>query len=89
MHQQPCHMLLGGSVMPTGMHGSCTGHRGSRLAPLLAELSVLKSWLFFCFVCFNQMWLCRSHSVCHQWDTSVANTLFPCLLPSFELDLGT
>lgn len=22
------------------------------------------------------MWLCRSHSVCHQWDTSVANTLF-------------
>jgi len=26
-------MLLGGSVMRTEMHGSCTGNRGSRLAP--------------------------------------------------------
>lgn len=32
VHRQPCHMLLGGSVMRTEMHGSCTGHRGSRLA---------------------------------------------------------
>lgn len=33
VHQQPCHMLLGGSVMRTEMHGSFTEHRGSRLAP--------------------------------------------------------
>ena len=30
VHRQPCHMLLGGSVMRTDMHGSRTGH--SRLA---------------------------------------------------------
>lgn len=49
VHQQPCHMLLGGSVMRTEMHGSCTRHRGSRLAPLLAEQSVLNSEVFFIF----------------------------------------
>lgn len=32
MHRQPCHMLLGRSVMRTEMHGSFTEHRGSRLA---------------------------------------------------------
>lgn len=38
MHQQPCHMLLGGSVMRTEMHGSRTRHRGSRLAPPSARV---------------------------------------------------
>lgn len=38
VHQQPCHMLLGGSVMRTEMHGSCTGHRGSRFAPPLSRV---------------------------------------------------
>lgn len=37
VHQQPCHMLLGGSVMQTEMHGSRTGHSGSRLAPISLE----------------------------------------------------
>lgn len=38
VHQQPCHMLLGGSVMQTEMYGSCTRHRGSRLAPPSARV---------------------------------------------------
>lgn len=32
MHQQPCHMLLGRSVMWMEMHGCSTERRGSRLA---------------------------------------------------------
>lgn len=48
VHQQPCHMLLGGSVMRTEMHGSCTGHRGSRLAPPSArvgEMCLLRQFI--------------------------------------------
>lgn len=45
MHQQPCHMLLGGSVMQTEMHGSSTEHRGSRLASLSNRLTAKDSSL--------------------------------------------
>lgn len=50
VHQQPCHMLLGGSVMRTEMHGSCTGHR-SRLAPPSARVGgdVMREVFFLVF----------------------------------------
>lgn len=51
VHQQPCHMLLGGSVMRTEMHGSFTEHRGSRLAPpsdrVGGDLVMRDMFLFF------------------------------------------
>ena len=44
VHQQPGHMLLGGSVMWTEMHGSRTEHSRSRLAPLPTVIRLKEGW---------------------------------------------
>lgn len=67
VHQQPCHMLLGGSVMRTEMNGSFTEHRGSRLAPpsdrVGGEMVVREGCLFF-FVFFPKLDFCSHKPLC-------------------------
>lgn len=64
VHQQPCHMLLGGSVMRTEMNGSFTERRGSRLAPpsdrVGGEMVVREGWFFF----FPKLDFCSHKPLC-------------------------